>query len=119
MVVLDDYDGGTWTFDTTFKPTGGRVPGPNGSAATTPALGSGPVREQVSIVQPLPVPFLPALDRPVDVSGLEVAADAASGMLVPERAGVALATYQVVSSAAVTTLRSVPSADGAGVWLRC
>ena len=56
MAVLDDYDGGTWSFDTTFKPTGGRVPGPNGSAAATPALGSGPVRQQVSIVQPLPVP---------------------------------------------------------------
>jgi hypothetical protein len=116
MVVLDDYDGGIWTFDTTFKPTGGRVPGPNGAGGmTTPALGSGAVRQQVSVVEHLPVPFLPALDRPVDVSGLEVAADATSGMLVPEHAGPDLATYQVVSSAAVTTLRWVPSADGAGV----
>ena len=44
-----------------------------------------------------------------------MAADAATGMLLPERAEGALATYQVVSSAPVATLGSVPAADGSAV----
>jgi hypothetical protein len=111
--VLDDYDGGRWSFGSTFNPTGGRVPGVDG-ATNQEALGSIPVRQQVSLVARLPVPFLPALDRPVDVTGLEVAADAATGMLIPERANGGLAAYEVVSNAPLATLGSVPGADGVG-----
>ncbi len=114
-VVLDNYDGGTWSFDTTFEPTGGRVPGPNGTAAAAAGLGSSQVRQQFAIVQPLPVPFLPALDRPVDVTGQQVAVDAATGMLMPERANGDLISYRVASSAPLATLDRVPAADGVGV----
>jgi hypothetical protein len=57
---------------------------------------------------------LPALDRPVAVTGLPVAVDAATGMLWPERGNGGPATYDVVSSAPPGTLESVPGADGVG-----
>lgn len=111
--VLDNYNGGTWSFDTTFQPTGGRVPGGDGATTAAAPLLSGSVRQQVSLVPGLPLPFLPALDRPVDVTGLTVAADAATGMLMPRSARANL-VYQVVSRAPVATLGSVPGADGIG-----
>ena len=35
---------------------------------------------------PLPLPLLPALDRPVEVAGIEVSADASTGMLLSGQA---------------------------------
>jgi hypothetical protein len=112
--ILDDYDGGTWTFDATFRPSGGRIPAPVG--AVRGAVGSiGPtlVRQEDTVVAPLPEPFLPVLDRPVAVTGLQIEADAATGMLMPDRAA-SLLSYAAVSDGPLVSLASVPGADGIG-----
>jgi hypothetical protein len=111
-VILDNYDGGTWSFDATLRPTGGRIPAPAGPMANPPGrVGVQSVRQQDAVVSPLPVPFLPALDRPVRVTGLPIDADAGTGMLLPEQSA-GRASYSVVSVAPVATLPSVPGADG-------
>ena len=80
MAVLDDYDGAGLSFAVTFHPTGGRIPLPPG--AHIAVTGVPTVRQQYTLAAPLPVSFLPALDRPVGVGGLQVAANAATGMLL-------------------------------------
>ena len=97
--VLDDYDGGTWSFDSHLQADGRAGAGPQRRGHRGSSPGRLAVRQQVSLVQPLPLPFLPALDRPVAVRGLEVAADPATGMLLPEHAEGGLVAYEVVSSA--------------------
>jgi hypothetical protein len=115
-VILDDYDGGVWSFDTTFRPTGGRIPAP----AAQGVVGAGvvdvaPVRQRASLIASLPVPFLPAIDRPVNVAGLQVGADAATGMLLPIRTARGVTSYTVLSRAPTAALSRVASADGIGI----
>lgn len=107
MADLDLYDGAHWRFAATFEPTGGRVPVPAG--ASVPA---GPtVTQDVDLTGRLPIPMLPALDRPLSVSGPAVVSDARTGMLLPQVAG-APTRYRVVSQAPPATLTGVPAADG-------
>jgi hypothetical protein len=114
-VILDGYDGGLWSFHSVFQPTGGRVPAPSGAAGGgTGVVGLTTVRQDTALVSALPVPFLPALDRPVAVRGLEVRADAGTGMLLPGHATRGTVSYSVVSQAPTATLATVPSADGIG-----
>jgi hypothetical protein len=114
-VILDGYDGGLWGFTSTFQPTGERIPTPSGSAGgAAGAVGLVSVRQQDALVAALPVPFLPALDRPVAVRGLEVGADAATGMLLPSHPTAGPLSYSVRSQAPVATLATVSSADGIG-----
>ncbi|MGH9055072.1 MAG: DUF4129 domain-containing transglutaminase family protein [Acidimicrobiales bacterium] len=115
MAVLDRYDGAVWSFDTTFQPTGGRVP----TATSSPGTGSTAVANQDVVqsyrVSPgLPVPLLPAMYRPVQVTGTSVVADAATGMLLPARAAGGVLSYAVVSRVPVETLAKLPVADGIG-----
>jgi hypothetical protein len=110
MAVLDNYDGGLWSFDTTFQPTGGRVPAPTGPP--TGVIGLHPVRQQETLLGPPVLPLLPALDRPITVNGVATAADAATGMLVSTHALGPGTTYSVVSSAPTMTLAQVAPADG-------
>jgi hypothetical protein len=108
LAVLDSYDGGLWRFSATFQPTGGRIPGPTG------LLSNQEVAQQVTVLGSLPVPLLPALDRPAFVSGLAVAMDPSTGMLLPERPSGGETSYTVVSDAPDVTLGSVPAADAIG-----
>jgi hypothetical protein len=110
MAVLDQYDGSTWSFHTTFQPTGGRIPPPPGTAVAAEGLTT--VGQQYRLLAGLPVPFLPALDRPVAVRGLEAAADASTGMLLPGSPSRDGLSYAVVSRAPNFTLSKVPVADG-------
>ena len=108
VAELGAYNGDEWRFNATFQPTGGRVPGsPTGSQA----VGDAPVVQQVALAGRLPVPLLPALDRPLSVSGPEVAADPATGMLLP-LSGAPAGGYTVVSRAPTSTLGGLPAADG-------
>jgi transglutaminase-like putative cysteine protease len=108
LAVLDSYDGGSWRFDATFHPTGGRIPGAAASLGTTE------VRQQIEELAALPVPLLPELDRPRFVSGPAVATDPATGMLVPESHTVVGTPYTVVSESPGSTLTQLPAADELG-----
>ncbi len=113
--ILDDYDGGTWSFDATFRPSGGRIPAPAGTVYDAAgSIGATLVRQKDAVVAPLPEPFLPVLDRPVDVVGPQIEADAASGMLMPDRSASSV-SYAAVSDGPLMSLASVPSADAIGM----
>ncbi|MFI7144060.1 transglutaminaseTgpA domain-containing protein [Nonomuraea sp. NPDC050022] len=72
LAVLDRFDGVTWTSSAGYLPTGGRVPG-EGSA------GSLDVVEQQFTLQKLAGPWLPAADRPQQVSFTARTADQSTG----------------------------------------
>jgi hypothetical protein len=108
LATFDTYDGGGWSFDRTYVPTGGRIPDPpvGEPAAIGPTL-----RQHYRIVGALPagLPFVPFVDHPVTVGGLAVDADAASGTVVPVTDAVVGDTYSVVSRAPTVTLAGLPS----------
>jgi Transglutaminase-like superfamily len=110
---LDRYDGGSWTLSATFRPTGGRVPDASGTSAHAPA-GAAAAGGTLTTVQhyelerPIGLPFLPILDRAVQVSGMSVDADAATGMLAG--APTLPASYTVVSEAPTKTLTALSPA---------
>ncbi len=108
LAYLDDYDGGQWRFSATFRPTGGRIPGPVPAAAV---IGNQIVTQHVVVTGRLPVPLLPAMDRPVAVSQLSTATDPATGMLLAQAAP-AHPSYTVVSSVPTETLDQLAPADG-------
>ena len=108
--VMDRFDGSEWTFETTFKPTGGRVPVPPGY--TRPAIGTAEVTASTTLLSRLPVPLLPALERPARVDGVPVAADAVNAMLAPAQRLALPIQYTTVSDAPVLTLAGVPTVDG-------
>jgi hypothetical protein len=103
---VNDYDGAEWQFDATFQPTGGRVP----MAVQSPNI-NGRVTQDIQITGVLPVPLLPALDRPLSVSGLPVVADPNTGMLLPQSVS-AGESYSVVSKTPAAVLSGLSPADG-------
>ncbi|HMC39071.1 MAG TPA: transglutaminase-like domain-containing protein, partial [Acidimicrobiales bacterium] len=107
LAYLDDYDGGQWRFSATFQPTGGRVPPAPGPAAL---LADREVTQRIDIVAPLPVPLLPALDRPTAVTGVDAATDPATGMLLPQ-SGSGRISYTVVSRTSDVGLLGLSPAD--------
>lgn len=109
MGYLDVYDGGQWRFSADFQPTGGRVPA---ALSGVPALVSqDQVRQRIDIIGALPVPLLPALDRPDSVTGLQVVADPVTGMLLPQSPA-ARTDYTVLSSVPDDSLPGLSPADG-------
>jgi len=82
IASVDYYDGDSWSFSRTFRPSGGVIP-----AETDPSLrpGTASVTQQYEIADgPMTsVPWMPHLDRPQHVSGVPVNIDADSGMIVP------------------------------------
>jgi Transglutaminase-like superfamily len=111
VAILDSYDGALWHFDATFEPTGGRIPAGPGAGRN---LATSPVTQQINIERALPVEFLPALERPSTVSGLPIAADAGTGMILPDAQTSGRFGYSVTSLAPSASLGSVPPADGIG-----
>ena len=112
MADLDDYDGGQWRFGAVFAPTGGRIPGDGAVGPLDPPE----VTQVVDLTGRLPLPLLPALDRPRMVSGLDVAADPVTGMLVPLGSS-AGASYTVVSRAPAARLGDLSAVDGVDTTL--
>lgn len=103
LATLDDYDGDVWTFSATFRPTGGRVPSPSTAGSSEP--GSNVVLQRYTLERSIGLPFLPALDRPLQVGGLSVDADATTGMLAASPA--LPASYSVLSRVPPSTLRGI------------
>jgi hypothetical protein len=105
VATLDRYDGDDWSLSATFQPTGGRVP----STQAVNEPGSRDLVQTYSLRRPLGLPFLPAVDRPVQVDDLAVDADAATGMLA---ATVNLpVAYRVVSRVPVSTSTALSPAS--------
>ena len=112
VAVLDAFDGSQWTFETTFDPSGGRVPAPAGHVDA--AVNSSRVSVAVTLLAELPLPMLPVFERPSRIEGISIAADAAYGMVVPSQGMRLPARYRMVSSVPLLTLSDVPSVDGVG-----
>jgi hypothetical protein len=111
MGVLNDYDGAIWSFNSTFKPTGGRVAAPLSAAADVELQSV--VQQRIQIMAALPIPLLPGLDRPLEMSGLAVLDDGTTGMLVPSGASREPGlTYRVTSQTPRLVLGGLPPADG-------
>lgn len=110
MGYVDVYDGGQWRFSATFQPTGGRIPA---AAPVTSLVSNHSVVQRFDVTGVLPIGLLPALDRPVSVTGLPVVSDATTGMLLPQSEK-AKRAYTVLSESPDATLLGIPSADGIG-----
>lgn len=102
LASVDYYDGDSWSFSRTFRPSGGVLPADPDPAMRPP----GPrVTQQYTIGRGAmtSVPWMPHLDRADRVTGLPVDIDETSGMVVPARAVRAGDVYSVESSAAPRT----------------
>lgn len=108
LASVDSYDGDTWSFTRTFRPTGGIVP-----AEDDPALRSsdGLVQSRIRIngTQLGNSPWMPYVDRVVRMNGVDFNVDSASGMVVPVSAMYAGTSYTVDSSVNVQTLSQLPA----------
>jgi Transglutaminase-like superfamily len=97
IASVDYYDGDSWSFSRTFRPSGGVVPAdpdpamrPSGSSVTQQyEIADGPMTT---------VPWMPHLDRPQRVTGVAVNIDADSGMIVPAQSLRAGDAYTVTST---------------------
>ncbi|MGD0809313.1 MAG: transglutaminase-like domain-containing protein [Acidimicrobiales bacterium] len=107
LAVLDNYDGDIWTSSATFRPTGGRVP--SSSTASPNEPGSQVVTQRYTLQHGIGLPFLPVLDRPVQVDGLSVDADPITGMLAASPS--LPASYSVSSEVPSATARGVGTAN--------
>jgi hypothetical protein len=110
LATLDQYDGGSWYFSSTFRPTGGRVPGgPSPGQPDKSAPGTVTISQRYMLLRSTGLPFLPAIDRPVQVEGLDADADPTTGMLATQAAPPL--SYRVVSLAAQATAAQLPPAS--------
>lgn len=104
---VDYYDGDGWTFDRSFRPSGGILP-----ADRDPALSiSRPPTVQHYRIERGPLtsaPWMPFQYRPEKVTGAGVNIDAESGMIVPTEPLRAGASYTVRSDAPTVDLGSLP-----------
>jgi transglutaminase-like putative cysteine protease len=98
LAVFDRFDGASWSTSARWAPTGGRVP-TEAMAAQGPrtAAAAGPGLDQTVTISGLTGPWLPAAERPVQVSGVDVAVDPASGVIVTTSPLQAGRTYTVHS----------------------
>jgi len=99
---VDFYDGDGWSFNRSFRPSGGILP-----ADSDPALRvrRPAVTQQYKIAAgPLTsAPWMPFLYRPQRVTGTTVNIDSSSGMVVPSATLHGGQTYEVRSDAATTS----------------
>jgi hypothetical protein len=103
---LDFYDGSGWSFDRTFRPSGG-VLQPDQDAGVD-------VGRRVTQTYHLASdvlhgkPWMPYIYRPRNVSGEDIGADAGSGMIVPVQSLSSQDTYTVTSTVPKHTFESIP-----------
>jgi len=101
LANVDYYDGAGWSFDRTFRPSGGVVPADvdrngRGGALVSQSyrIMSGPLAGN---------PWMPYIGRPQRVTNVSINIDAPSGMIVPTRRLSGGADYSVRSTAPGTT----------------
>jgi transglutaminase TgpA-like protein/transglutaminase superfamily protein len=111
LAILDAYDGVFWRFDSTFEPTGGRIPAAPG-AESSRALSISTVEQRITVEQPMPVPLLPALDRTSELTGVAVTADPSTAMILPGPGATGRFSYTAWSRTPDLTLTNTPSVDG-------
>jgi hypothetical protein len=104
LTDLDAYDGDVWSFNGTFRPTGGGIPV---AVGTPPASARQLVTQYYTAVKPPTVPWMPFIDRPVAVEGVDVQFEPTSGMVLPTSPLVAGTRFSVQSDAAAHTLLSL------------
>lgn len=99
---VDYYDGSGWSFDRTFRPSGGVLPADPDSSLTT---GLAEVMQRFTIRSGAlsSAPWMPTLDRAQRVTGAAVDIDPASGMIVPATPLPAGSSYTVESQVADRT----------------
>ncbi len=112
---VDYYDGDGWSFQRTFRPSGGVVPA---DTDTTLRSAATPETEQYTIADgPLTgSPWMPYLYRPKKVSGVGVDVDVTSGMIVPSHRLGAGTTYDVSSTVATTPFARLSPNTSAGAF---
>ena len=99
LASVDYYDGDSWSFSRTFRPSGGVIPADPDPGMRTPGA---EVTQQYAIAPGAltSVPWLPHLDRVDAVTGVPIDIDSASGMVVP--------AHQLRSGDEYTVRSSVP-----------
>jgi hypothetical protein len=104
---VDFYDGDGWSFNRTFRPSGGVIPADSDPAVRAPGQA---VSQQYTIAKgPLTsAPWMPFLYRPQKVTGTAVNIDPSSGMVVPSQPLSAGARYSVRSTATLTSFDQLP-----------
>jgi hypothetical protein len=98
---VDFYDGAGWSFDRTFRPSGGVLP-----VDTDPALQAHSTLTQQYRIAPGPLagaPWMPFVYRAQRVTGAAVNIDPGSGMIVPAGPLAAGTTYTMRSGVSPTT----------------
>jgi hypothetical protein len=109
--VLDRYDGVEWTSDDTYVPSGPKLPG------APAAAGSRRYAANIDL-QNLDTAWLPAPDRPVELSGAQAAVSPPDGVLAaPAGRRSAGLSYRVISAvaglSAAAAARAAPAAGSA------
>lgn len=108
LTVLDEYDGVEWTSDATYIASGPKLP-------VAPAVsGNRPDAADINL-QHLDTAWLPAPDRPVELSGVPAAADPTDGVLAaPAGRATAGLSYRVISAipelSRAAAVRATPAA---------
>jgi hypothetical protein len=105
---VDFYDGDSWSFTRTFRPTGGVVPAEL-DADLQPKAAKVTQNYRVTSDQLVSSPWMPYIARPASVDNVAINVDSVSGMIVPAAALTADATYSVTSLAQPQTLAQLPA----------
>jgi hypothetical protein len=99
---VDSYDGEGWSFDRTFRPSGGVLP--DDTDASLRLVGATTTQAITIAKGPLAgTAWMPYLYRPQKVTGASVNIDPASGMIVPAGHLAQGEHYQVASRVSTTT----------------
>ncbi|SOD71870.1 transglutaminase superfamily protein [Jatrophihabitans sp. GAS493] len=108
LASVDLYDGDSWSFNRTFRPSGGVVPA-DVDPTLTPDVQE--ISQVYRVASPTLVnsPWMLYLNRPMSVTDLGINVDSMSGMIVPAEAVRAEASYQVSSLADARTLAGLPT----------
>lgn len=119
---VDAYNGDSWSFARTFRPSGGVIPPDADPTLRAPGR---PVTQQYTIKSAAltGVPWMPFEFRPQRVIGTSVDIDPTSGMMVPSSPLRVGARYSVVSDVARTTFaqlrpRAVPGTSAPAIDLQ-